>query len=64
MIIKCSELLLNLLKRNNPEQLAKSSKEGPTVLGNVLIHPTAKIDPSAKVNYYIPTLISTARTKR
>lgn len=49
MIIKCSEYLLTLVRRSNPEQLLKYNAPGPLVVGDVLIHPTAKIDSSAKV---------------
>jgi mannose-1-phosphate guanylyltransferase len=48
MIIKCSEHLLALLRRSNPEQLLKTTTGGPYIVGDVLVHPTAKIDPSAK----------------
>jgi hypothetical protein len=41
--------LLAQLRRTNAAQLAKSVPGGPMIVGDVLIHPTAKVDPTAKV---------------
>jgi len=49
IVVKCSENLLAQLRRTNPVQLAKSSPNGPTIVGDVLIHPTAKVHPTAKL---------------
>ena len=49
MIVKTSELLLSLVRKDNPEQLSKNSTEGYKIVGDVLVHPTAKIDPTAKL---------------
>ncbi|ELT91800.1 hypothetical protein CAPTEDRAFT_169555 [Capitella teleta] len=38
---------LNIYRRTHPERLAKSSPEGPIVIDNVFIHPTASVHPSA-----------------
>ena len=49
MLIKCSEYLLTELRKESPQQLAQNKTGGPEIVGNVLIHPFAKIDPSARV---------------
>eukprot|EP01100_Stratorugosa_tubuloviscum_P005032 TRINITY_DN2289_c0_g1_i1.p1 TRINITY_DN2289_c0_g1~~TRINITY_DN2289_c0_g1_i1.p1 ORF type:complete len:445 (-),score=194.49 TRINITY_DN2289_c0_g1_i1:83-1372(-) len=49
--LKCSQLLLNEYKRLNPEILAKTNptQRGPTIIGSVIIHPTASVHTSAKI---------------
>lgn len=35
--------------KENPDRLAKKNPNGPEILGAVYIHPSAQIDPTAKV---------------
>lgn len=42
-------LYLEQLLQTNPEKLAKNTPGGPEIVGAVYIHPTAQIDPQAKV---------------
>jgi hypothetical protein len=41
---------LEQLLQTNPERLAKNTPGGPEIVGAVYIHPTAQIDPQAKVS--------------
>uniref|UniRef100_V9KU38 Mannose-1-phosphate guanyltransferase alpha-A n=1 Tax=Callorhinchus milii TaxID=7868 RepID=V9KU38_CALMI len=45
--IYANRLYLNQYESSHPDRLAPHTQEGPTILGNVYIHPTATIDPSA-----------------
>ncbi|MEE6488937.1 hypothetical protein FKM82_015441 [Ascaphus truei] len=45
--IYASRLYLSQYHTTHPERLAGTTEGGPTILGNVYIHPTAKVDPSA-----------------
>ncbi|XP_046701318.1 mannose-1-phosphate guanyltransferase alpha-A isoform X2 [Silurus meridionalis] len=45
--IYASRLYLNQYHKTHTERLATNKDEGPRVIGNVYIHPTANIDPSA-----------------
>ncbi|KAM5125684.1 mannose-1-phosphate guanylyltransferase regulatory subunit alpha [Mantella aurantiaca] len=45
--IYASRLYLSQYHTTHPERLAHAKEGGPTILGNVYIHPTARIDPSA-----------------
>ncbi|KAM4698810.1 mannose-1-phosphate guanylyltransferase regulatory subunit alpha isoform 2-T2 [Rhinophrynus dorsalis] len=45
--IYASRLYLSQYHTTHPERLADTKEGGPTILGNVYIHPTAKVDPSA-----------------
>jgi len=51
MVVLCANHLLAHLRSAHPEKLAESGngKTGPTIIGDVLIHPTAQIDPTAKI---------------
>lgn len=42
-------LYLEQIMQTNPEKLAKNTADGPEIVGAVYIHPTAQIDPKAKV---------------
>src|SRR5689334_1250417 len=42
-------LYLEQLLQTNPEKLAKNTPGGPEIVGAVYVHPTAQIDPQAKV---------------
>lgn len=42
-------LYLEQLLQTAPEKLAHTSPDGPEIVGAVYIHPTAHIDPKAKV---------------
>jgi len=46
VLVDCSASLLALKRRNSPSSLAPNSTK---IIGDVLIHPTAKVDPSAKL---------------
>ncbi|XP_040214060.1 mannose-1-phosphate guanyltransferase alpha isoform X1 [Rana temporaria] len=45
--IYASRLYLSQYHRTHPERLAQTNEGGPTVIGNVYVHPTAKVDSSA-----------------
>eukprot|EP01117_Protostelium_nocturnum_P007277 TRINITY_DN2602_c0_g1_i1.p1 TRINITY_DN2602_c0_g1~~TRINITY_DN2602_c0_g1_i1.p1 ORF type:complete len:405 (+),score=96.65 TRINITY_DN2602_c0_g1_i1:93-1307(+) len=45
-VIKCTEYLLKILPS---QQLAKNEEGRGQIVGNVIIHSTAKVDPSAKI---------------
>jgi mannose-1-phosphate guanylyltransferase len=46
--IYANRLYLELYKRNNPSRLAQNgAQNGPRILGDVFIHPSATVDPSA-----------------
>jgi len=51
VVVKCSEELLRQLRNQNSGELAipGDGKSSPTIVGNVLIHPTAKVHPTAKL---------------
>jgi mannose-1-phosphate guanylyltransferase len=51
MIIKCAENLLSFQRNEEDSILAKSGDgiTSPQIIGDVLIHPTAKVDPTAKI---------------
>jgi len=40
---------LNLYQSKHPERLVQTTEEGPTIVSNVYIHPTAKVHPSAVI---------------
>ncbi|KAH9400396.1 PREDICTED: mannose-1-phosphate guanyltransferase alpha-A-like [Rhagoletis zephyria] len=40
---------LTLYRKSHPELLATSAPEGPKIIGDVYIHPTATVDPSATI---------------
>ena len=47
---------LNIYHRTHPERLAKDGTNGPTIIGDVFIHPTATVDPTAVVSiWFEPT---------
>uniref|UniRef100_A0AAY4ECS9 Nucleotidyl transferase domain-containing protein n=1 Tax=Denticeps clupeoides TaxID=299321 RepID=A0AAY4ECS9_9TELE len=48
--IYASRLYLNQYHKTHPERLATNSEGKPTISGNVYIHPTANIDPTAVVS--------------
>ncbi|XP_061548709.1 mannose-1-phosphate guanyltransferase alpha-A isoform X2 [Phycodurus eques] len=45
--IYASRLYLNQYHKSHPERLASNKDRGPKIRGNVYIHPTANIDPTA-----------------
>ncbi|TSL16107.1 Mannose-1-phosphate guanyltransferase alpha-A [Bagarius yarrelli] len=45
--IYASRLYLNQYHKTHPERLAANKDCGPKIIGNVYVHPTANIDPSA-----------------
>jgi len=51
VVLKCSEELLQQLREQSPDQLARSGdgKTAPIIIGNVLIHSSATVHPSAKI---------------
>ncbi|KAE9590401.1 putative mannose-1-phosphate guanylyltransferase [Lupinus albus] len=50
MSLKCSELYLAQFRYTSPHLLASGDgKRNPTVVGDVYIHPSAKVHPSAKI---------------
>lgn len=58
--IYANRRFLDLYRRTHPERLAKTgveSNEFPCeIIGDVFIHPTATIHPTAVVSYYSPTI--------
>lgn len=42
-------MLLEVYKRNETIVLTESKAEGPSIVGRVYIHPSARVDPTAKV---------------
>ncbi|ONK60024.1 uncharacterized protein A4U43_C08F13410 [Asparagus officinalis] len=50
MSLKCSELYLSQYRHTSPHLLARSNgTKGATIIGDVYIHPSAKVHPSAKI---------------
>lgn len=49
MSLQCSKLYLSQLRKVSPELLAKPGDGSPTLVGDVYIHPSAKVHPSAKL---------------
>jgi len=51
VVLKCSEELLQQLREQSSDTLARSGdgKTAPIIIGNVLIHPSANVHPSAKL---------------
>lgn len=50
MSLKCSGLYLYQFRRNSPQLLASGDgTKSATIVGDVYVHPSAKIHPSAKV---------------
>eukprot|EP01118_Nematostelium_gracile_P000822 TRINITY_DN10820_c0_g1_i2.p1 TRINITY_DN10820_c0_g1~~TRINITY_DN10820_c0_g1_i2.p1 ORF type:complete len:427 (+),score=111.33 TRINITY_DN10820_c0_g1_i2:71-1282(+) len=49
MVVPCSNFMLATLRKRSPEVLAKTEQGGPTIVGDVLIDPTAQVHPSAKL---------------
>lgn len=47
--IYANKLYLSLYRRTNPHRLAKMEEGSPTIIGDVFIHPSAKIDQSAVI---------------
>ncbi|XP_073490415.1 mannose-1-phosphate guanylyltransferase regulatory subunit alpha [Aquarana catesbeiana] len=45
--IYASRLYLSQYRRTHPERLTQTNEGGPTIIGNVYVHPTAKVDSSA-----------------
>ncbi len=43
---------LKLYRKTNPELLSNNNSMGPTIIGDVFIHPSASVDPSAIVSYF------------
>ena len=47
--LRASELFMGHFRETQPAVLAAARPEGPTIVGNCYIHPSAKIHPTAKV---------------
>lgn len=47
--LPANAMILEFFRRNEPGRLAKGVAGGPTIIGNVFIHPSAKVHPTAKV---------------
>ena len=47
--IDCSAYVLEEWRESRPEKLAVSTPDGPQIVGNVIIHPTATVHPSARI---------------
>jgi mannose-1-phosphate guanylyltransferase len=43
---------LKVYRKTNPELLSNNNPMGPTIIGDVFIHPSASVDPSAIVSYF------------
>ena len=52
--IYANRVYLELYIKNHPKRLAKNGEGLPRIIGNVFIHPSATVDPSATVliGYY------------
>ena len=48
--IYANRLYLSLFRQTHPQLLATGREDGPTIIGDVRIHPTASVDPSAVVS--------------
>ena len=48
--IYANRLYLSLFRRTHPQLLAASSEDGPVIIGDVRIHPTATVDRTAVVS--------------
>lgn len=48
--IYANQLYLELYKKTHPNRLAKNGDGLPKIIGNVYIHPSASVDPTAEVN--------------
>ncbi len=49
--IYANRLYLELYKRTNQNRLAKNVEGSPRIIGDVFIHPSATVDPTATVIY-------------
>lgn len=47
--IAANALYLEAAARENSDRLAKNTPGGPEIIGAVYIHPSAQVDPTAKV---------------
>ena len=47
--IYATRLYLELYKKNHPNRLAKNGEGMPKIIGDVFIHPSATVDPTAVV---------------
>ena len=47
--IYANRLYLELYKKNHPNRLAKNGEGMPKIIGDVFIHPSATVDPTAVV---------------
>ena len=43
---------LDLYRQTHPNWLTKNSESGPKIVGDVFIHPSASVDPTATVRFY------------
>ena len=43
---------LDLYRQTHPNWLTKNSESGPKIIGDVFIHPSASVDPTATVRFY------------
>lgn len=50
--ISANALYLEAEAREGSDRLAKNTPGGPEIIGAVYIHPSAHVDPTAKVNDY------------
>ena len=41
---------LNIYRRTHPDRLASNKEDGPKIIGDVFIHPTASVHPTAVVS--------------
>lgn len=49
MSLKCSALYLSQLRQTSPDTLAGNKTKSATIVGDVYIHPSAKVHPTAKI---------------
>ncbi|KPP67337.1 mannose-1-phosphate guanyltransferase alpha-A-like [Scleropages formosus] len=61
--IYASRLYLNQYHKTHPERLARNEEGGVKIIGNVYIHPTANIDPSAVVSSSCVTIGAGVRVR-
>lgn len=49
LMLKCSDLYLSQYRQTSPDMLASNRAGGPSIVGNVYLHPSAKVHPTAKL---------------
>lgn len=58
-VLEANEKYLDLAAQRGSNTLAKASGDGPTIVGNVFIHKSAVVHPSAKVSALLVSVVLT-----